>query len=155
MEALAPLVNGTAAGAPVGAAPAAAAPAAAATPEFMRAWLAKISSIAPSAIANIARVAAAVAIISTAEDIVIDIYNRKTNEGNSSFVNVKYLHINDKPVDKDKLLNFYMDSSFIQNGISEYPSTWNPNTGKMLEAYDSNRGTFFERLEAGEFKSKK
>ena len=42
--------------------------------------------------------------------------------------------------------NFYMDGSFIGAAVKDYPSTWVPSTGKMLEDYDANRAAFLEKL---------
>jgi len=58
----------------------------------------------------------------------------------------------EKDVDYTKFLNFYMDPSFVQNEIKEYPTTYNSGIAKMLHDYKSNRTKFLEDYSAGKYK---
>ena len=58
----------------------------------------------------------------------------------------------EKDVDYTKFLNFYMDPSFVQNAIKEYPTTYNSGIAKMLHDYKSNRTKFLEDYSAGKYK---
>jgi len=70
------------------------------------------------------------------------------------FINAKdieFEHI-ETEVDFTKFLNFYMDPSFVQNAIKDYPTTYNSGIAKMLHDYKSNRTKFLEDYNAGKYK---
>jgi len=80
---------------------------------------------------------------------------QQTTTTHISYFNVKTIRTLVVDVNPEKKLNYYMDAAFISAASAEYPSTWNEQTGKMLEAYYTNRSDFLDRYNKGEFDKKK
>jgi hypothetical protein len=78
-------------------------------------------------------------------------YNNTVNN-----LNLKIVRPTSK-VDKvtANFLSFYMDPSYIGAAIKSYPSTYNANTGKMLEDYNKDRSKFLTDLQEGKYDKKK
>lgn len=73
----------------------------------------------------------------------------------TSKVILKKITLKEEEIPKANMLNFYIDHSFINSALNEYRSTWDTNTGNMLQEYYDNRDLFLQKWTAGEYEKKK
>ena len=82
-------------------------------------------------------------------------HNRgSASKANQWQFNAKLVEIKGE-MDYTRVLSYYMDTAYLAEAMSEYPSTWNDHLGNMLQEYYENREQFLLKYQRGEYDEKK